>query len=174
MHVFKLGQPYPLHNHANGQDKARADLTHSFFGVVLYVRNPRPTEVRQWGQSFDYGLYEAAPGVPFILTRFPAGVGVFDVTLNWYLMLDSAQRAAWLEYEEKVGISFALVDADNNNLLAYRITPAAPAFVTQVRACAHRQLALFSDRFAVEQAISRAELMPLALMQRQATMFSVK
>lgn len=174
MYVFKLGQPYPLHDEANGQEKARADLTPTFFSVVLYILNARPAEVQEWAGRFEYGIYEAAPGVPFILTRFPASGWLFDVTLNWHLMSDPAEQALWPTRREPAALTFALVDAQTNKLLAYRRTPAAPAFAAQVRQCAGRQLALFPDRQAVEQAIRRAELMPLPLMQRQATMFSIQ
>ncbi|RYU84777.1 hypothetical protein [Hymenobacter persicinus] len=173
MYVFKLGEPYPVHNQANGQEKARADLTPTFFNVVYYILNPKPAEVQHWRGCFEYGICEAAPGVPFIITRFPAANWVFDVTLNWHHMADPAERAAWPEHDEPTTLTFVLLDARTNQLLAFRQLPAAPQFVELVRQAARRQLTRFPDRHAVEEAIAQAELMPLPLMARQATMFAV-
>lgn len=86
-------------------------------------------------------------------------------------MSDPAQREPWAEHDEPTPLSFALIDARSNRLLAYRrFTPAA-AFVAQVREAARRQLTTFATHQAVEQAIARAELMPLRLMEQQATFY---
>ena len=166
MLVFKIGQPYPIHNEAIGQEKARADLTPAFFSVCYYL-SAAAADVAFWRGPFEYGVYEAAPGVPFVLARFAGGRWLFDVSLNWRNMRDPAEREAWAEHDEATPLSFALLDAHTNRLLAYRrFTPARP-FVEQVRAAARRQLATFADHQAVEQAIGRAELMPLPLMSHQ-------
>ena len=171
MVVLQLGQPYPLHNQANGPEKVRADLTTDFFGICYYIKAAGPGDVASWRGPFEYGIYEAAPGVPFVLARFAAGRWPFDVSLNWRNMSYPTQRAAWAEHDGLTPLTFALLDARTNRLLAYRrFAPAAP-FVAQVRAAARRQLTHFADHQAVEQAISRAELMPLPLMCRQATFY---
>lgn len=172
MFVFKLGAPYPVHNEANGQEKARADLTPEFFSICYYLNGAGAGDVAFWRGPFEYGIYEAAPGVPFILSRFAAGRWLFDASLNWRNMSDPAQRAVWAEHDGSTPLTFALIDARTNRLLAYRRFAPAPQFVAQVRAAARRQLSLFADHQAVEQAISRAELMPLPLMSQQATYFS--
>lgn len=172
MLVFKLGAPYPVHNVANGQEKARADLTPAFFSVCYYLKGAGSGEVAAWRGPFEYGVYEAAPGVPFIVARFSAGRWMFDVTLNWRNMSDAGQREVWAEHDEPTPLTFALIDARTNRLLAYRrFAPAAP-FVAQLRAVARRQLTAYPDHRAVEQAITRAELMPLQLMSRQTTFYS--
>jgi hypothetical protein len=118
VYVFRLGEPYPVHNQANGQEKARADLTPTFFNVVYYILNPKPADVQLWRGRFEYGICEAAPGVPFIITRFVAANWVFDVTLNWHHMADPVAQAAWPEHDEPTTLTFALLDARTNQLLA--------------------------------------------------------
>ena len=171
MHVFRIGHPYPIHDEATGQEKARADLTTTFFSVCYYLKAATTAEIAHWRGPFDYGIYEAAPGVPFVLVRFAGGRWLFDVTLNWRKMSDATERAAWTAHEEPTALSFALLDARSNRLLAYRRVIPVPQFVEQVRAAARRQLTIFSDHLAVERAISQAELMPLRLMSQQATFY---
>lgn len=171
MVVFKLGQPYPVHNEADGQEKARADLTPAFFSICYYLSGAGKAEVAFWRGSFEYGIYEADPGVPFILARFAGGRWLFDVSLNWRKMSNPTEREAWAEHDEPTPLSFALIDARSNRLLAYRrFAPALP-FVAQVRAAARRQLAAFPDHQAVERAISQAELMPLQMMSQRTTFY---
>ena len=171
MHVFRIGHPYPVHQHANGQEKTRADLTTAFFDVCCYLCSATPAEIAAWRGPFEYGIYEAAPGVPFVLVRFAGGRWLLDVSLNWRTMSDPAQRESWAEHDEPTPLSFALLDARSNALRAYRrFTPALP-FVQQVRAIARRQLATYSGPQAVEQAIATAELMSLRLMSQQAIFY---
>ena len=171
--VFRLGHPYPVHNEANGQEKARVDLTPAFFSVCCYLCNPAPVEVAAWQGPFEYGLYEAAPGVPFVLIRLLGGRWLFDVSLNWHLMASPDERAVWAEHEEPTPLTLALIDARTNHLRAYRRFAPSPAFVAALRAAARRQVAAFADHRAVAQAISQAEAMPLQLMSRRATYFPV-
>ena len=171
MLVFSLGKPYPVHNAADGQEKARADLTPAFFSICYYLNQASADDVALWRGPFQYGLYEAAPGVPFILSRFAGGRWLFDVSLNWRTMSDPAQREGWAEHDEPTPLTFALIDARSNNLLAYRRFVPLPQFVGRLRADARRQLATYADPHAVEQAIQRAERMPLQLMSQQATYF---
>lgn len=171
MHVFQLGQPYPVHNNANGQEKARADLTPAFFDVCCYLNRPTPGEVASWQGALEYGLYVAGPGVAFVLTRLAAGRWLFDTTLNWHVMADPGERARWAEHPEPTPLSFALLDAGTNALRGYRRFQPDPAFVGQVRAVARQQLGGFADRAAVEEAIAAAERVPLEEMARAATYY---
>jgi|GEM_PF-5546389 len=45
MHVLRLGQPYSVHNIADGQEKARADLTPAFFDACCYLDRSSPAEI---------------------------------------------------------------------------------------------------------------------------------
>jgi hypothetical protein len=171
MVVFRLGEPYPVHNEANGQDKTRADLTPAFFDVCCYLQRPRPAEVALWRGPVEYGVYEAAPGVPFVLVRM--GSWLLDVSLNWHLMASTGEREAWSEHEGPTPLSLSLIDAHTNRLQGYRRFTPAPAFVAQLRAIARRQLDGFASGAAVEQAIARAEVMPLAQMNQRAVFYHV-
>lgn len=172
MLVFRLGQPYPVHNIANGQEKARADLTPAFFDVCCYLDRPTPGEIAAWQGPFEYGLYEAAPGIPFILTRLAAGGWLFEASLNWRTLADTGQRANWAVHLESTPVTFALLDARTNVLRGYRRFLPAPAFVARLRAVAQQQLTLFADHHAVEQAIAAAEQLPLAVMSQRSTYYT--
>lgn len=171
MHVFRLGQPYPVHNNADGQEKARADLTPAFFDVCCYLDRPSPAEIAAWQGPFDYGLYQAAPGIAFILTRLASGGWLFDASLNWRIMADAGERANWAVHLAGTPVTFALIDARTNVLRGYRRFLPAPDFVARVRAVAQQQLALFADHHAVEHAIATAEQLPLAAMGQRATYY---
>ena len=164
MHVFQLGKPYPVHNIANGQDKVRADLTPAFFSVCCYLNGSTAREVAAWQGAFEYGLYEAAPGIAFVLTRLAGGAWLFDTSLNWHVMAEAAKRTQWAEHANPTPLAFSLPDAGTNVLRGYRHFLPAPAFVAQVRAVAREQLTRFTNQVVVEVAIAAAERMPLAAM----------
>ena len=76
-------------------------------------------------------------------------------------------------YQKPTPLSLALIDAHTNRLQGYRRFAPAPAFVAQLRAIARRQLDGFATGAAVEQAITRAETMPLAQMNKLAAFYRV-
>ena len=53
-------------------------------------------------------------------------------------MRNPAERAAWAEHHDPTLMSFALIDACTNRLLAYRLFAPAPQFVDQIRTAARR------------------------------------
>jgi hypothetical protein len=126
--------------------------------------------VAAWQWAFEYGLYQAAPGIAFILTRLSSGGWLFDASLNWRTMADAGERANWAVRLAATPVTFALVDARTNVLRGYRRFLPAPEFVARLRAVAQQQLALFADHHAVEQAIAAAQL-PLAMMGQPATYY---
>ena len=172
MHVFRLGQPYPVHNLATGQEKARADLTPAFLEVCCYLNQPSAAEIAAWQGPLAYGLYEAAPGIPFVLTRLASGRWLFEASLNWHLMADAGERTHWAAHREPTPLAFALLDARTNVLRGYRRFLPAPDFVARLRTIAQQQLARYADHQAVEQAIMGAEQLPLAIMSQRATYYS--
>ena len=73
---------YSVHNKANGQEKARADLTTAFFNVCYYLSGAEASDVAWWQSPFNYAVCEVAPGIPFVLASLAGGRWLFDVSLN--------------------------------------------------------------------------------------------
>lgn len=173
MLVYAIGQPFPFPHRQPGTEGAIAQLTDSFLTIVCYLQGPTPAEIAQWRAGvLRYGLFEAAPGLPVILTDAGAN-WLFEVTLNLRRPGAPVEEEAVRLWPSLPGrqLTYALVDATTNVLHGLRIIQADPRFVVAVRACAQRQLALFATNDAVAAALDRAAQLPLVAMRAKTTFY---
>lgn len=163
MQVITLGQPYPFPNPHPGQNGARAQLTDSFLTIVCCLDQPSGPEVSLWRTGcLRYGLHEAAPGLPVILTDLGQG-WLFEVTLNLRRPGTPEAEVAALTWPQQLGqrLVYVLLDATTNVVHGWRSFLAAPAFVQAVRAAAAQQLVSFADEQQIAAGFVRSETAPL-------------
>lgn len=167
MQVITLGQPYPFPNPHPGQNGARAQLTDSFLTIVCGLNQPSALEIALWRTGrLRYGLHEATPGVPFILTDLGQG-WLFEVTLNLRRPGSPESEVAALTWPRQPGqrLVYVLLDATTNVVRGWRSFVAALAFIQAVREVGTRQLAAFATEQRVAAEISKGEAVPLRQMQ---------
>lgn len=167
MQVITLGKPYPFPNPHPGQNGARAQLTDSFLTIVCCLNQPSGQEVSLWRTGpLRYGLYEAAPGLPFILTDLGQG-WLFDVTLNLRRPGTPEAEAAALAWPQLTGqrLVYVLLDATTNLVHGWRSFSAAPAFVQAVRAACARQLDTFANEQQITAGLVQSEALPMQQMR---------
>jgi hypothetical protein len=121
MVAFTFGEPFPLHNKANGMEYCRAELSDSFFDICYYFPYADEKHINAWGKdTFKYGVFEAHD-IPFFLIEFDieGKRWCFDLSLNVHHILDG-DALIWLQSKGKI-IRLYLIDGNTNHLKGMRM-----------------------------------------------------
>lgn len=133
MVAFTFGEPFPLHNKANGTEYCRIDLNDSFFDICYYFPTPDRKHIDAWGKDiFKYGVYETNQ-IPFFLIEFEVNKArwCFDLSINIHQILDD-NATIWLNSEGRI-IRMYLIEANTNVLVGMRMIEVTVSVADYIR-----------------------------------------
>ena len=155
MVAFTFGEPFPLHNKANGTEYCRIDLNDSFFDICYYFPTPDRKHINAWGKDiFKYGVYENS-NIPFLLIEFEVNKArwCFELSINIHRILED-KADIWLNSEGRI-IRMYLIEARTNILVGMRMIEVTVGVAEYIRDICENQDEKYESVKEVDLRINR-------------------
>lgn len=160
MLVLKIGEPFPMHNKANGQEYCRIEIfenTDYVFELFYYFDNPNQSYKNAWSKKeFKHGVYKSNH-IPFVLFQFDVNGALwqFDVTINVHTLTNEFVDL-WLNSESKL-VRMYLINARTNILESMAIAGLNKEIADEIRNICENQDAQYNSKEDVEQMTRKIE-----------------
>lgn len=149
--IIKVGEPYPYHHRADGNERVLAEMNNAFFDVLFYSSQPQ-ADARMWTKGkLKYGLF-MAKNIPFFVLDFPSDQFNLDVAIN-FLKIQEDKADEWLNSDANV-INLFLIDANTNIIHGMRMISIRHDLAEKIRDACEAQDVHYDSPAQVDQTIA--------------------